>query len=310
MTACARHGEPAAGEGLLRPPFYFMISTRLARLCGRLANKERHGHFLAAIDGEADLVFPGVRDLKIGNADDDRGAGRRSTRGNLDINLLRRRGGLHGVAIGINDRKADFLEPFFNLPETQFSHEAATNAYGKLGDKNNVRSAKDMKFTIGAGARGVAKGQDFCRHVEIVSCRRVLSIKLGEALFSDKTNSENPIRFFRPHPALTRSRPLARPYGLWLRQIPFAVSQAAQIFPIPLRSATAGQGRGESYCPIFISARFTKWFQRAGHFTKKQGYYRRGLGFKFRTQKISSTSKNYFLRKLGFPGFCWEIAKK
>jgi hypothetical protein len=129
-----------------------------------LADEDRHGHFLAAIDGEADFVFAGFWDLEAGDADNDGRAGGGSAGRDLYLYLLGRRWWLEFLAVGIDDGKFYFFEAFFNFSETEFGDDVTSDGNGELGHQYHVSSAKDVKFALDAGPRGETKGEDFGRH--------------------------------------------------------------------------------------------------------------------------------------------------
>jgi hypothetical protein len=135
----------------------------------KLADKDGYGHFLAAIDGEADFVFAGFWDLETGYAHDDGRAGGGRTRRDLNLNLLGRRRRLKFPAVGIYDGKFYFFEAFFDFLETEFGDNVATDGDGQLGNDDHIGSAKDVELALKAGPRGITKGQDFGRHARRVN---------------------------------------------------------------------------------------------------------------------------------------------
>lgn len=129
-----------------------------------LADEDGDGHFLAAIDGEANFVFAGPGDLEVLDIHDDGGTGGGGAGGDLDINLLRRRRGLQGGAVGINDGKFYFFNAFLDFLKAEFADDVTIDADGKLGKQDNVSGAEDVEFALSAGPGGEAQGEDFGCH--------------------------------------------------------------------------------------------------------------------------------------------------
>jgi hypothetical protein len=139
-----------------------------------LANEEGHGHFLAAIDVQADFVFAGFGKLEVLDAHHDGSTGGRGAGRDLDIYLLRGWRGVDRPAIGIYDGKLYFFDAFFKFSEAEFRDKAAADGNGKLGNEDNVRGSQNIQLAIGTGPRSKAKCQHLRSHAGIVSSQHVL----------------------------------------------------------------------------------------------------------------------------------------
>jgi hypothetical protein len=129
-----------------------------------LADKKGNGHFLAAIDGEADFIFAGFRDLEAGNAHNDGRAGRGCAGGDLYRDLLGRRRRLEFLAVGIYDGKFYFFDALLDFLKTKFGDNVTTDGNGELRNNDHVGSAEDIEFALKPGPRRKTKSQNFGRH--------------------------------------------------------------------------------------------------------------------------------------------------